>query len=146
MLSGFRFVHPVELRFSDLDAMGHVNNAAYLTYLESARLAWWMKVTGSDDLAELRMILARTEIDYRSPTGFGDRPVVGVRCASLRRSSFVLEFRIEEARSERLLAEARKVLVHYDYATRTSSLLSGELRRQILVQDPDARELPAGPA
>jgi acyl-CoA thioester hydrolase len=146
VLNGFRFVHPVEMRFSDVDAMGHVNNATYLTYLESARLAWWMKVTGSDDLTTLRMILARTEIDYRSPTGFGDRPVVGVRCASLGRSSFVLEFRVEEARSGRLLAEARKVLVHYDYAARVSSPLPGGLRRQILAQDPDARELPAGGA
>lgn len=145
MLSGFRFVHPVELRFSDLDAMGHVNNATYLTYLESARLAWWAKVTGSDDLAALRMILARAEIDYRSPARFGDRPVVGVRCASLGRSSFVLELRVEDGRGGRLLAEARKVLVYYDYAARRSSPLPAELRRGILAQDPDARELaPAG--
>jgi acyl-CoA thioester hydrolase len=146
MLTGFRFVHPVELRFSDLDAMGHVNNAAYLTYLESARLAWWMKVTGSDDLAELRMILARTEIDYRSATRFGDRPAVGVRCVSLGRSSFVLAFRIEEAGGGRLLAEAKKVLVYYDYDARRSSPLPLALRRQILAQDPDAGELSPGAA
>jgi acyl-CoA thioester hydrolase len=38
MLEGFRFVHPIEVRFRDLDALGHVNNAVYLTYLESARM------------------------------------------------------------------------------------------------------------
>ena len=85
MLSGFRFHHPVELRFRDLDALGHVNNAVYLTYMESARMAWWMKVSRCYDLSGLGMILARTEIDYRSPAVFGDRLVVGVRCASLKR-------------------------------------------------------------
>lgn len=139
MLTGFRFVHPVELRFSDLDAMGHVNNAVYLTYLESARIAWWAHVTGSGDPAELRMILARAEIDYRSPARFDDRPVVGVRCASLGRSSFVLDFRVEDARGGRLLAEAKKVLVYYDYATRRPAPLPAALRSGILAQDPDAR-------
>jgi acyl-CoA thioester hydrolase len=143
VLSGFRFAHPVELRFRDMDALGHVNNVVFLTYMESARMAWWMKVTGRDDLADLRMILARTEVDYRSPATFGDRLVVGVRCASLRRASFVLEFRIEELRTGRLVAEARKVLVHYDYAARRSTPVPAELRRQILAQDPEARELSA---
>jgi YbgC/YbaW family acyl-CoA thioester hydrolase len=87
MLSGFRFRHAVEVRFRDLDALGHVNNAVYLTYLESARMAWWMHVKGRTDLAGLDMILARAEIDYRSPAVFGERLAVGVRCASLKRSS-----------------------------------------------------------
>ena len=39
------FTHPIEVRFRDLDALGHVNNAVYLTYLESARIAYWMHVT-----------------------------------------------------------------------------------------------------
>ena len=97
------FRQPVEMRFRDLDALGHVNNAVFLTYLESARLAWWTRVSRRADLARLGMILARTEIDYRSPAVFGDRLVVGVRCASLKRSSFVLELRIEERRSGRLV-------------------------------------------
>ncbi|HWX25489.1 MAG TPA: acyl-CoA thioesterase, partial [Vicinamibacteria bacterium] len=37
----------VEVRFRDLDALGHVNNAVYLTYLESARIAYWMALTGN---------------------------------------------------------------------------------------------------
>ena len=95
MLSGFRFHHAVEVRFRDLDPLGHVNNAVYLTYLESARMAWWMHVMSRADLAGLDMILARAEIDYRSPVVFGERLLVGVRCASLKRSSFVLEQRVD---------------------------------------------------
>jgi acyl-CoA thioester hydrolase len=143
VLSGFRFRHPVEVRFRDLDALGHVNNAVFLTYLEAARMAWWAQVTGRADLAGLGMILARAEIDFRSPVVYGDRLVVGVRCASLKRSSFVLEQRIEEEPSGRLVAEAAKVLVHYDYAARRSLPLPPELRRRIRSQDPEARDLVA---
>jgi acyl-CoA thioester hydrolase len=139
-VSGFRFVFPVEVRFHDLDAIGHVNNVVYLTYMESARIAWWMHTTGRRQLEGLAMILARTEVDYRSPLSFGETLEVGVRCASLRRSSFVLEFELVEGRTRRLVAQARKVLVHYDYAAKRSLPLTPELRRQILVQDPDARQ------
>ena len=43
---------PIEVRFRDLDALGHVNNAVYLTYLESARVAWWLHLTGRKDLGQ----------------------------------------------------------------------------------------------
>ncbi len=46
MLSGYRFVHTLEVRFRDLDAMGHVNNAVFLTYVESARVGYWQKLPG----------------------------------------------------------------------------------------------------
>jgi acyl-CoA thioester hydrolase len=141
MLSGFRFHHAVEVRFRDLDALGHVNNAVYLTYLESARMAWWMHVMSRADLAGLDMILARAEIDYRSPVVFGERLLVGVRCASVKRSSFVLEQRVEEERSGRLVAEASKVMVHYDYATLRSLPIPPELRERIRAQDPEAKDV-----
>jgi acyl-CoA thioester hydrolase len=138
MLSGFRFTHALGVRFRDLDALAHVNNAVYLTYLESARIAYWMHVTGSSDLAQLDMILARVELDFRSPVRFGDELLAGVRCASLGRSSFVMEFRIVERGSGRLVAEARKVLVHFDHAAGRSSPLPEALRARLLAQDPEA--------
>lgn len=139
MLSGYRFTYPVEVRFNDLDGLAHVNNVVYLTYMESARLAWWAHVTGRGGIENLDMILARTEIDYKAPAGYGDRLVVGVRCASIGRTSFVLEFAIEDARHGRLYAEARKVLVRYDYAAGRPTPIDAALRERILAQDPDAK-------
>jgi acyl-CoA thioester hydrolase len=140
MLSGFRFRHPVEVRFRDLDAVGHVNNAVYLTYLESARLGWWQKVTGRAGIEGLDIILARTEIDYRSPVSLGERLEVGVRCTVIKRSSFTLDSEIIEPESGRLVAQARNVIVYFDYATGRTAPIPPELRRQILAQDPDAVE------
>lgn len=140
MSGPYRFSFPVEVRFRDLDALGHVNNAVYLTYLESARIAYWMRVTGRSELRELDIILARVELDYRSPVAYGETLELGVRCASMRRSSFVMEFEAVERRTRRLVAEARKVLVCYDYAAGRSRPIPPELRQQILAQDPDARQ------
>ena len=134
----FRFTHAVDVRFRDLDALGHVNNAVYLTYFESARMAWWMHLTHRTDLRRMDMILARAEVDFRSPAAYAEVLDVGVRCASIGRSSFVVEQAITERRTRRLVAEARKVLVHYDYAAGRSMPLTDEHRRQLLDQDPDA--------
>ena len=136
-MNGYRFVFPVEVRFRDLDAIGHVNNAVYLTYMESARLAYWMQVTGRRNLRDIGIILARTECDYRSPAGLGEVMEVGVRCVSMRRSSFVLEFRIEERATRRLVAEARKVLVRYEYAQAAVVLLEDDLKARLRAQDPE---------
>jgi acyl-CoA thioester hydrolase len=134
-LARYRFRFGVDVRFRDLDALGHVNNAVYLTYLESARIAWWMHVTGRNDLGALDMILARVELDYRAPVGYGESLEVGVRCASVRRSSLTVESVI--AGGARVVAESRKVLVHYDYAAGRSRPLPEELRQKLLAQDPD---------
>ncbi len=136
----FRFRFPMEVRFRDLDALGHVNNAAYLTYLESARLAYWLQVTGRSGLTAFDMMLARAEVDYRAPVSLGDPLEVGVRCASMRRSSFVLEFEIVNRASGLLLAEARKVLVHYDHQAQKSKPLPPEIRERLLAQDPEATQ------
>lgn len=128
MLSGYRFVHTLEVRFRDLDAMGHVNNAVFLTYVESARVGYWQKLRGRVGLDDMDIILARTEIDYRAPLNLGETAEVGLRVADIRRSSFAMEFVMLERASQRLVAEGRNVLVYYDYAAGRSGPLPPELR------------------
>ena len=133
----FRFTQALDVRFRDLDALGHVNNAVYLTYFESARMAWWLHLTHRGALSR-DVILARAEVDFRSPAAYPGVLDVGVRCASIGRSSFVVEQAITERRTRRLVAEGRMVLVHYDYEAGRSTPLPDDLRRQLLDQDPDA--------
>jgi acyl-CoA thioester hydrolase len=138
--SRFRFTRTMDVRFADMDAMGHVNNAVYLTYFEAARMAYWMHVTGRDDLSDMDMILARAEVDFRSPLVAPESIEVGVGCASIGRTSFVLEQDMHERKTGRLVAEARKVLVHYDYNARRAVPIGEDLRRKILAQDPEAKQ------
>ena len=67
----------MEIRLSDTDAMGHVNNARYLTYVEIARVAYYERVTGNalpigTHGAEEGMILAEIRMTYRSPAFYGE--------------------------------------------------------------------------
>jgi len=138
--SKFRFTREVEVRFADMDSLGHVNNAVYLTYFEQVRMAYWMQVTGRSHLRDMDMILARAEVDFRSPLVHPETVEIGCACASIGRTSFVLEQDMHERKSGRLVAEARKVLVHYDYAAGRPRAIGEDLRRMILALDPEARQ------
>ena len=107
------FAYPIEVRFRDLDALGHVNNAVYLTYLESARIAYWLHVTKRSGLDALDMILARVEIDFRAPLRIGDEIEIGVRPAGVGTKSFELEYEVRSA--DAVAAEAKTVIVSFDY-------------------------------
>jgi acyl-CoA thioester hydrolase len=135
----FRFRHVEVVRFRDLDSLGHVNNAVYLTYFESARIAYWLHTTKRTGLGALDMILARAEIDFRSPLAYGESVEISVGATSLGRSSFVLESDMHERASGRLVAGSRKVLVYFDYAAGKSAPIPDGLRALILAQDPEAR-------
>ena len=85
------FVHREAVRFRDLDPMGHVNNAVFLTYIESARAAFLQHLGAVQTLEDLAIIVARIEIDFRAPVRFGDEVDVTVRVSRFGEKSFDLE-------------------------------------------------------
>ncbi len=103
--------HAVEMtvRWRDLDAFGHVNNAVYLTYLEAARVELWRSRMGGRDARDIPFVVARVEIDYRRPLGLGERVRVELGCVSIGRKSFTLAYRV--LGDGRPAAEARSVQV-----------------------------------
>ena len=120
------FAHRVEIdvRFADTDAMGHVNNAKYLTYCEMARIRYWTDVTGEPiapghEGAE-SLILAEARITYRAPVFHGERVTVETRATRIGSTSFTLEHRLTACPpggGARLVATSDSVMVRYDYAT-----------------------------
>ena len=119
-------MHRETVRFRDLDGMGHVNNAVFSTYLEQARLAWFGT---SETLPLSDVILARTEIDFRSPVAVGETVEIGVRASRLGTKSFELEYELQAG--GRLVAEAKSVLVGYDYSRGESSTIPERWRRRL---------------
>jgi acyl-CoA thioester hydrolase len=124
-VDGYAFVHREVVRFNDLDGMDHVNNAIYATYMESARLAY-LESIGAGRNPQKSLILARLEIDFRSPISFGEEVEIGVRLSRIGRKSFDLEHEIRA--DGRLAAEGKSVLVAYDYTTSSSRELPREWR------------------
>lgn len=121
----FDFVHQETVRFRDVDAMGHVNNAVYLTYLEDARIAFLRRIGA--DVPE--MILARVEIDFRAPLSEGDELRIGVRPVSVGTKSFELEYELRIG--DKLAAEAKTVIVSYDYAAGQPVAVPDHWREQL---------------
>ncbi len=108
-MEGFDFVHREKVRFRDVDAMGHVNNAVFLTYIEEARIAYLLRF----DAGVTDMILARAEIDFRAPLRAHDEIEIGVRPAGIGTKSFELEYEVRSGAA--VAAQAKTVIVSYDY-------------------------------
>ena len=114
-MQGFKVVMPLTPRFRDTDAMGHLNNAVYMTYFEMARTAYWRELTGDRDYQKVPFILAHTTIDFRSPAFVRETLRVGIRVARLGTRSFECAYRIAEETTDRLVCDGRSVQVIFDY-------------------------------
>lgn len=128
-MEGFRFQTEQRVVFRDVDMMGHVNNAVYATYFETARMDYLYAV-GGEAVNSLPLILAEITITYKSPAFLRETLVVGVRVAEVRNSSFVVESQINEKATGRLVATSRAAVVHYDYAEMRAKPLPQEWRER----------------
>ena len=128
---GFKLSVPIEVRFRDTDAMGHMNNAVFLTFLEVARAHYWKFLFGTKDYKDVGFILARAEVDYRSPAYCGETLMVGIRTEKLGDSSFTMRYQIRERDHGRKIADAGTVLVMYDYAARKKTSIPKNIREAI---------------
>lgn len=119
----FAYEHPVEIRFVDTDAFGHVNNAVYLSYFEAARAGYYAAVTGAPFMtgahgAAHTFVIAEARISYRAPAFFGETLLIGCRFAWTGRTSFGLEYRVRADASAvapaRVVADGDTVQVMFD--------------------------------
>jgi len=127
----FAYEHPIEVRFVDTDAFGHVNNAVYLSYLEAARFSWWRNVFGADGFTANGFIVARIEIDYRRAALPADRLIVRLKIDTIGTSSFAITYEIANARTRELVADAKSIQVAYDYTAGRSIPISPDLRARL---------------
>ena len=130
-MDGFRLVVPVTVRFRDCDALGHVNNAVYFTYLEEARFRWFREVFGEGGFEKHSIILAEAKCSFRAAATHGELLEVGIRVERIGRSSFAHRYRIEATQPRRLVAEGESVGVGFDYAAKGSRELGADFRAAI---------------
>jgi YbgC/YbaW family acyl-CoA thioester hydrolase len=111
------FAHPIEVRFSDLDTLEHVNNAVLVSFIEQARWQWWRGHLAGRPFKDEGFLIARVEVDYRAPIFMGDDVRVELHCDRVGRTSFDLAYRVTRGPGGDLLAEARTVQVMLDFDT-----------------------------
>jgi acyl-CoA thioester hydrolase len=133
-MAQYRFYHPIEVRYGDLDPQGHVNNAKHLTYFEQARIAYLIELglfTKNQSFMEIGVILADVHITYTEPVYFGQNIKVGVHVTKLGYKSMRWEQDIEDADTDQEIAKGEVVMVAYDYRRRKTIPIPQEWRDKI---------------
>lgn len=108
-----RFVHPVHMRWSDMDAYRHINNSAYLAYLEQARVAMFFE---RDEGFGRGTVIARHEIDYLRPVVYHPEPLrLELWIGEVRGASFTVHYEVFDKGV--LAARAATTAVTFDFTT-----------------------------
>lgn len=130
-MARYPYTVPITVSFRDLDALGHVNNAVYLTYFEHARIGYGLQLVGSDTLRDLGFIVAEATITYLRPAFYGEQLEVGVRVTDIGNKSFVMEYGLHRRADGELIARGRTVQVWFDYATQRSARVPEAFREAV---------------
>jgi acyl-CoA thioester hydrolase len=126
----FRFHHPVEVRFRDVDVGAHVHHSLSLVYFEEARAAYWREVVGRSGLGEIDYILAEAEIRWHRRVLWPQALEVGVRVSLLGKRHFEMEYEVLGNDGVRLQS-GRTVQVMYDYQAGSSTRIPAAVHSAI---------------
>ncbi|MGV8026098.1 MAG: acyl-CoA thioesterase [Anaerolineaceae bacterium] len=133
-MSKFRFFYPVQIRYADLDAQWHVNNAHFLTILEQARLSYIRQLGLWDgkSFLDLGVIIADIHIAYKAPIALEDEIQVAIRVSHIGNKSITMENEILDSKDGSLKAQAEVVLVTYDFRSKTTIPVPESWRKKII--------------
>ncbi len=108
----------IQLRFRDTDAMGHVNNATVVSYLETGRVLFFAELLGARRVEDIPFIIGEVSCRYRAPILLQDRVRVRMWITDVSRSTFRFRYELFEPGDGRVFVEAETVQVMYDYAAK----------------------------
>ena len=123
---------PIDLRFTDYDMQGHINNAVYLTFFEIARHHAWMAISKNNET--LPFIMAEANVRYVSQARWGDPVTVEISVTEVRTKAWVWAYRVMTGDDDRLIAEGRTVHVMYDYAAQRTVPIPDAIRAALVAQ------------
>jgi acyl-CoA thioester hydrolase len=126
------FIERIAVRWGDMDSMGHVNNAKYFTYCESARMAYFRAVRMEEHYSgRFGPALAAAQLNFRRQVRYPSTIEVETRVVEVGRSSFKMEYTLIQAEDGERVADGSGVIVWVDYSTGRSTPLPDGLRAAI---------------
>ena len=128
------FTIPIEIRFKDLDSLGHVNHAVFITYFEEGRKTLFQQFFDVRDASELNFIMAHVRCDYLKPIQLSHRRVtLQMRVSKIGNKSFDLEYSLSDpANPDTIFATGASVQVSFDYQANKSVRISDKMRAMLL--------------
>src|ERR1700761_9259211 len=135
-LSDYKFRTPIHIRFSDIDAVGHANNAVYLTYFEIARFNYWRDVA-KWDFGLSGIIVGRTEVNYLKPVLLHDTLMCYARVVRIGNSSFDMMHILVKVtdKGEEICTTSKAVCISYDYKANKSVPIPNYARNRMIEHD-----------
>ena len=132
-MSEFRFFYPVQIRYADLDAQWHVNNARFLTILEQARLSYIRQLGLWDgkSFLDLGLIVADVHIAYKAPIELEEEIQVALRVDRIGNKSMTMINEIRNTKDGSLKAQAEVVMVTYDFHSKATIPVPESWRKKI---------------
>ena len=125
-----KFYAPIHIRFRDLDAMAHVNNAVYFTFAEQGRIDYFQHVIGKrHNWKAFGVLIVHSEIDYLYPIVLEDRVECGVEVIKIGKKSLTVQFEMvirKENQDDILAARGQNVLVCHNHATTETALVPAD--------------------
>lgn len=120
---------PISVRWRDMDSMGHVNNAKYISYLEEARVRWMLGVQGVSMTDPIAPMVAATNVNYKRPLVWPNDIVVELLVERLGSSSITIGHRIVDQKDDAVLySDGNVVVVWIDTQTGKSAALPDAVR------------------
>jgi acyl-CoA thioester hydrolase len=117
------------VRWRDLDAFAHVNNATFASYIEQARTEVWQQLFGGREALDVPFFVTRLEIDFKRSIALYDEVVVWLRVGEIRGASFDFEYLIKAGNATS--ATARTALACVDNRTGRPVRMTPELREKL---------------
>jgi len=139
----FHFWWPVTVRWGDMDALGHVNNAIYFQYVESARVGYFEeRGWNSRDPSPTRQgpVVVSQMFNYRRQLHYPGEVEVGLECTEIRGRSFVLSCAIFRKETNELIGDGSCVVVWLDYAAGKAVEFPPTVRDRLMENIPSGRQ------
>lgn len=132
-IDSYKYKTVLEMRFTDLDMMGHVNNAVYFTYMEIGRTKYWEHAI-KWDWKSTGVVIGQASIDYLTPIFLNDKISVYVRTSRIGNTSFDLEYLIVKDVNGKEIpcSKGKTVCVAYDYQTKKPTLIPEKERSKMI--------------
>jgi acyl-CoA thioester hydrolase len=129
----YRFYYPIQVRWMDLDTQWHVNNSRFLSFLETARLAYIRQLGLWDGKSffDINLIVADVHLTFVAPIELDQHIRVGVRVERIGNKSLIFDSQIEDAETGVVAATSSIVMVAYDYASRNAMPVPDAWRQAI---------------
>ena len=136
---GFSVIVKTKVRWRDLDAYGHINNAVFLTYFEEGRIEYFSKFQEFIDGMKnpkaknaIASVLVKASVSYRAPGHINDHLIIAIRIKSIKKSFFESEYEIYNEKTKVLLTKGTTLNIIVDTEKMKPMKMPDSLKQKII--------------